>query len=92
MLPNLSAIFFYPFRSLANISSRYTIYILLTIQDGRFYPVEVTAVGDSTAVVLFTEYGNHEEVVWDDIRPISTNYNQGGAFNRGHPPPSHYRR
>ena len=32
--------------------------------------VTITDVGESTAVVLFTEYGNHEEVLLSDMRPL----------------------
>lgn len=38
-------------------------------EDGKFYPVKVTAVSTTTAVVLFKEYGNHEEVVLQDLIP-----------------------
>jgi hypothetical protein len=34
-------------------------------EDGKFYPVCVTALTEKTAVVLFKEYGNHEEVLLD---------------------------
>jgi len=36
-------------------------------EDSKFYPVKVTAVSNKTAVVLFTDYGNHEEVTF---RPL----------------------
>ena len=36
-------------------------------EDGKFYPVSVTALTETTAVVLFKEYGNHEEVLLKDL-------------------------
>lgn len=50
-------------------------------EDERFYPVVVTALGPGTAVVLFTEYGNHEEVLVADLRPV-----KGGRQGRDIPP------
>jgi hypothetical protein len=32
--------------------------------------VKITDLGDKTAVVHFTEYGNHEEVLLTDLRPL----------------------
>lgn len=39
-------------------------------EDNKFYPVKVTAVSSKTAVVLFTDYGNHEEVLLSDMLPF----------------------
>ena len=39
-------------------------------EDNKFYPVKVTAVTNKTAVVLFIEYGNHEEVLLSDMLPF----------------------
>ena len=39
-------------------------------EDNKFYPVKVTAVSSKTAVVLFTDYGNHEEVLLSDLLPF----------------------
>jgi len=39
-------------------------------EDGRYYPTKITAVGPSTAVVLFTEYDNYEEVLISDLMPV----------------------
>jgi len=40
-------------------------------EDNKFYPVKVTAVSTKTAVVLFTDYGNHEEVLLSDLLPFA---------------------
>ena len=40
-------------------------------EDNKFYPVKVTAVSNKTAVVLFTDYGNHEEVLLSDLLPFA---------------------
>ena len=32
------------------------------LQDEQHYPARVTALGPNTAVVMFTEYNNYEEV------------------------------
>ena len=50
-------------------------------EDGVFYPVLVTALGPGTAVVLFYEYGNHEEVLVADLRPV-----KGARQGRDIPP------
>ena len=52
-------------------------------EDEKYYPVRVTAISkNNTAVVLFKEYGNHEEVFLDDIRPVggAGGKNAGGGF------------
>ena len=38
----------------------------------------VTAVGQGTAVVLYTEFGNHEEVLLSDLRPVRGKGAKGG--------------
>lgn len=40
-------------------------------EDNKFYPVKVTAVSSKTAVVLYTEFGNHEEVLLGDLLPFA---------------------
>ena len=47
-------------------------------EDNKFYPVKVTAVSNKTAVVLFTDYGNHEEVLLSDLLPFANAGNAGG--------------
>lgn len=46
-------------------------------EDNKFYRAIVHAVGDSTAtcVVHFVEYGNYEEVLMNDVRPLSSGMN-----------------
>ena len=39
-------------------------------EDGGFYSAKITAMSKSTAVVLFQEYGNHEEVMLTDIMTV----------------------
>ena len=41
------------------------------MQDEQHYPARVTALGPSTAVVMFTEYNNYEEVSF--IHIVQTN-------------------
>jgi len=48
-------------------------------EDNKFYPVKVTAVSNKTAVVLFTEYGNHEEVLLSDMLPFPQQQQQRGG-------------
>ena len=43
----------------------------------------ITAVGQGTAVVHFTEYGNHEEVLVGDLRPVKGGSARGGGKNGG---------
>ena len=47
-------------------------------EDGKFYPVSLTAVTETTAVVLFKDYGNHEEVLLSDIIPNAPAQSQRG--------------
>ena len=42
-------------------------------EDNKFYPVKVTAVSNKTAVVLYTDSGNHEEVLLCDMLPFAGN-------------------
>jgi len=42
-------------------------------EDNKFYPVKVTAVSNKTAVVLYTDFGNHEEVLLCDMLPFAGN-------------------
>lgn len=46
-------------------------------EDNKFYRAVVHAVGESTAtcVVHFVEYGNYEEVLMNDVRPLSSGMN-----------------
>lgn len=47
-------------------------------EDEQYYPVRVTAISqNNTAVVLFKDYGNHEEVFLDDIVPYPTSGGNG---------------
>ena len=55
-------------------------------EDSKFYPVKVTAVSNKTAVVLFTDYGNHEEVLLSDMLPFP----QQQRRQMQHPPPAGY--
>ena len=49
-------------------------------EDEKYYPVRVTAISkNNTAVVLFKEYGNHEEVFLNDLRPSSGKNAAGGS-------------
>ena len=50
-------------------------------EDENFYQVRITAVGPQTAVVVFLEYGNHEEVLLTDLRPLT---GSGGGGNYHH--------
>ncbi|TRY69972.1 hypothetical protein TCAL_02336 [Tigriopus californicus] len=55
-------------------------------EDGQFYMSQVTAVGQNTVVVLFPEYGNHEEVLLQDLKslPGSSHHRSGrggGGFS-----------
>ena len=52
-------------------------------EDNKFYPVKVTAVSNKTAVVLFTEYGNHEEVLLTDMLPFPQQQQRGGRGPAG---------
>jgi len=36
-------------------------------EDEQHYPALVTALGPNTAVVMFTEYNNYEEVLLEDL-------------------------
>jgi len=36
-------------------------------EDEQHYPARVTALGPNTAVVMFTEYSNYEEVLLEDL-------------------------
>jgi len=52
-------------------------------EDEKYYPVRVTAISkNNTAVVLFKEYGNHEEVFLNDLRP-SSGVSHGGDGSHG---------
>ena len=42
------------------------------MQDEQHYPARVTALGPNTAVVMFTEYNNYEEVSF--IHIVQTNF------------------
>ena len=44
-------------------------------EDGQFYHSVITALTANTAVVFFKEYGNHEEVLLSDLRPLSNHEN-----------------
>jgi len=62
-------------------------------EDNKFYPVKVTAVSVKTAVVLFTDYGNHEEVLLTDMLPFPQHQRQPHPHQRqmpAHPPPTGY--
>ncbi|XP_067647152.1 tudor domain-containing protein 3 isoform X2 [Eurosta solidaginis] len=55
--------------------------------DGRYYEAEVTAVSETTCVVFYLGYGNHEEVLKADCLPITdgnhypiNNYNATMSF------------
>ena len=39
-------------------------------EDNKFYPVEIKGLSKTTAVVLFMEYGNWEEVDINDLWPL----------------------
>jgi len=39
-------------------------------EDGQFYPVTITGLSPTTAVVFFTSYGNYEEVLLEDLLPL----------------------
>ena len=52
-------------------------------EDNKFYPVKVTAVSNKTAVVLFMEYGNHEEVLLSDMLPYPAQQQQHQRHPRG---------
>ncbi len=52
-------------------------------EDKQFYPCVITALAKTTAVVLFKEYGNHEEVLLSDLAPKS--HPSGGGRSRGGP-------
>ena len=39
------------------------------LQDRQYYPATVTAIGPTTAVVVFDAFGNFEEVLFGDLRP-----------------------
>ena len=43
------------------------------MQDEQHYPARVTALGPNTAVVMFTEYNNYEEVSFIHIVVCLTN-------------------
>ena len=45
-------------------------------EDNKFYPVEIKGLSKTTAVVLFLEYGNAEEVLLDDLRPRGSHQRQ----------------
>ena len=52
-------------------------------EDEKYYPVRVTAISkNNTAVVYFLEYGNHEEVFLNDIRPSKGGGSGGGAGSK----------
>lgn len=52
-------------------------------EDGQFYTSQVTAVGQNTVVVLFPEYGNHEEVLLQDLKPVPGSGNHRGRGGGG---------
>ena len=56
-------------------------------EDNKFYPVKVTAVSSKTAVVLFTDYGNHEEVLLSDLLPFPQRHHQQRQMPHHQPPP-----
>ena len=47
-------------------------YQIQTMQDEQHYPARVTALGPNTAVVMFTEFNNYEEVSF--IHIVQTNF------------------
>ena len=51
-------------------------------EDDQFYKVTVTSLHPSgkTAVVLFLEYGNHEEVLLTDMVPCSNSPNNSNSL------------
>jgi hypothetical protein len=57
-------------------------------EDEQFYPVSVTGVTSTTAVVLFSEYGNFEEVLLSDLVPLPGTSGQGGKRGRSNIPPT----
>ena len=51
-------------------------------QDEQYYTATITGVSNTTAVVHFDAYGNHEEVLLRDLLPLGKK-NSGAA--PGHP-------
>merc|ERR1719347_705153 len=47
-------------------------------EDNEHYLAQVTALGPDTAVVMFTEYHNYEEVLLSDLQPL-----KGGSGTSG---------
>lgn len=41
-------------------------------EDKQFYPATITGLTARTAVVFFSDYGNHEEVMLEDLMPVSS--------------------
>jgi len=46
-------------------------------EDGQYYTVTITAMGPTTAVVLFDAYGNYEEVLLADLLPMPAGKSRG---------------
>lgn len=56
-------------------------------EDNQFYPVNITGVTNTTAVVLFSEFGNFEEVLITDLIPFPGG-DQGGKKGRSNIAPT----
>ena len=56
--------------------------IPLWFQDEQFYQATITGMSPTTAVVHFQAYGNYEEVLLSDLRPVQGGQHQGGRGGR----------
>ena len=54
-------------------------FLTVLFQDEQYYHASITGLSPTTAVVLFEAYGNHEEVLLSDLRPVSQHQGHKGG-------------
>jgi hypothetical protein len=52
-------------------------------EDGQFYQVDITGLSKNTAVVFYKDFGNHEEVLLEDLAQFHGNNRQRGGGGGG---------
>ena len=62
-------------------------HLLLLFQDGQYYTVTITGLSPTTAVVLFNQYGNYEEVLLADLLPMPGGNSKGPGVHDIAPTP-----
>jgi len=61
--------------------------LLLLFQDGQYYTVTITGLSPTTAVVLFNQFGNYEEVLLADLLPMPGGNSKGPGVHDIAPTP-----